>query len=139
MLEEHGRIKNYKDGEIIFKEGDQGQEMYLVREGKVKIVRTSKEKPVTLATLGIGEFFGEMALFEDQVRSATAQAVGATELSIIDKETFMSFIKDPVIWTVLEKMSDRIREVDDKLEALSVEGELRKDHISSLLANKRTY
>ncbi len=139
MLEEHGRIKNYKDGEVIFKEGDKGQEMYLVREGKVKIVRTGKEKPVTLATLGIGEFFGEMALFGDQVRSAAAQAVGDTELSIVDKETFMSFIKDPVIWTVLEKMSDRIREVDDKLEALSVEGELRKDHISSLLANKRTY
>jgi CRP/FNR family transcriptional regulator len=139
MLEEHGRIKNYKDREVIFKEGDRGQEMFLVRSGKVKIERSSKEKPVTLATLGIGEFFGEMALFGDHMRSATAQAVGDTELSIVDKETFMSFIKDPVIWTVIERMSERIREVDDKLEALIVQDDLRKDHIASLLANRSTY
>ncbi len=139
MLEEHGLVKKYKDGDIVFKEGDRGNQMFLVRSGKVKIERSNNEKTINLAVLGEHEFFGEMSLFDDRPRSATAKAVGTTELTIVDKETFLSFIKDPVIWTVLEKMSGRIREVDDRLEQLSVQDELRKEHIGGLLARRRSF
>ncbi len=139
MLEGIGTTKKYQDGEIVFKEGDTAKEMYIIRSGKVKIFRNKEGRQVNLATLGPNDFFGEMALFRDNPRSASAQAVDDTELSAIDKGTFMSFIKEPIVWTILERMSDRIREVDDNLEELSVQDQVRKEHLSSILARRRTF
>lgn len=137
MLEEYGIVRKCKDGETVFREGDPAKEMYIIRSGKVKIFRTGRGKEVKLATLQPNDFFGEIALFGDYPRSASAQAVGETELQIVDKDTFMSFIKEPAVWTVLEKMSERIRQVDDRLEKLSVQDQVRKEHLSSLVALRR--
>lgn len=139
MLEEHGIIRQYKSGDTVFKEGDKEKEMYVVRSGKVKIFRTRQGREVKLATLQPDDFFGEMALFGDHLRSASAQAVSDTELQVLDKDTFMSFVKQPVVWVVLAKMSERIREVDDKIEELSVQDQLRKEHLASLVSRKRWF
>ena len=137
MLEEHGTIRKYKSGEVVFREGDPGQEMYVVRSGRIKLFRSSKGKEVKLATLSPSDFFGELALFGNRPRSASAEAVGDTELQVVDHHTFKSFIKEPIVWTILERMSEVIREVDDKLEALSVQDELRKEHLSNLVTRNR--
>lgn len=137
MLEEHGIVRKYGDGQTIFKQGDKGREMYIIRSGKVKIFRESDDQQVTLATLGADDFFGEMALFGDRPRSATAQAVGKTELLAVGKEVFMSLIKDPVVWSVLERMSERIRDIDNQLESLVVKEQLRREYVSSLIAHRK--
>ena len=119
MLEEHGTARDYKDGESIFREGERGTEMYVISSGKVKIFRDQKGQEVTFAILEPGDFFGEMALFSNNVHSSSAQAIGKTELIAVDKKTFMSLIKEPVVWRVMETMAARLRKVDDALENLT--------------------
>lgn len=132
MLEDAGVDKKYADGEVVFKQGDTGNEMYIVRSGKVKIFRTKDGKETMLAHLKPDDFFGEMAFFGDQPRSASVVAVGETTLQVVDKRAFMHLIKAPVVWSIMEKMSDRIREIDDKVEDLSVQDQVRKEHLSTL-------
>lgn len=120
MLE--GLTVNYEDGEIVFSEGDAAADMYVVRSGAVRITRTGDDgSVVVLATLGEGEFFGEMGLFSPGLRSASATAVGATELAVIDKTAFMGLVRDPVVWEVLAKMSERIRAADEALAEAGIE------------------
>ena len=62
--------------------------MYVVQSGKVEVVHTTESgEDQQLATLKAGEFFGEMAIFEDEVRSATVRAVGDTRVLEVDKKT----------------------------------------------------
>src|SRR5215467_12378208 len=63
-----------KSGAVLFRAGDEGDAMYLIEEGKVRIcVRAKDGHEVTLTELGRGDFFGEMALLDDQRRSADAR------------------------------------------------------------------
>lgn len=137
MLEEHGVIRKYREGEMVFEQGDQVKEMYIIRSGKVRIFRETDKGEVVLANLGPKEFFGEMAFFGSQTRSASAKAVDDAELLVVDKETLTNFIKDPVIWSILERMSERIREVDDKIEGLLVKDIVRKEHLKSIISRRR--
>ncbi|MFC1734258.1 cyclic nucleotide-binding domain-containing protein, partial [candidate division KSB1 bacterium] len=63
--------RQYKDDEIIIKQGDIGDCLYVIQEGKVEVLDESGEKEIKLAELGETEFFGEMGLFEKDVRSCT--------------------------------------------------------------------
>lgn len=119
-------LKSCKDGEVIFRENDIGNEMYIIRSGKVRILRERDGKEIVLATLKEGDFFGEMAIFSGLPRSASAQSVGETQLEMLSKDSFKKCIKEPVIWRILEKMSQRLRETDEKLQDLLIEDELRK-------------
>jgi CRP/FNR family cyclic AMP-dependent transcriptional regulator len=69
-----------KAGEHVFEEGDKGESMFLVNEGKVQIHRNSSNGRVVLATLGEGDFFGEMAIVHNTKRTATATAMTDTNL-----------------------------------------------------------
>ena len=71
--------------EWIFKEGDPGESLYLIKSGMVQIVKEINGTDVTLATLSDNEVFGEMALFSDLPRSAGAQALVAVTLTNIPK------------------------------------------------------
>ena len=104
----------YADGEIVFREGEKGDVMYVIQSGKVKIVKTSTSKDVLLATLEKGDIFGEMALFDRLPRSATAVAESDTNILRIDKKKLFSTIsKNPtVVLKILESMSSRIRQID---------------------------
>ena len=110
-----GRL--YKDGEIVIKQGDQGDCLYVIQEGKVKVIDESGETEIMLAELGESEFFGEMGLFEKDVRSCTVRASGDAMIMTIDKRNFYKTIqKDPSLaYRLLEKMSNRLRETNKKL------------------------
>ena len=101
----------YHNGEIIFEEGDVGNEMYFIEEGKVKIVGSYKNTRKVLVTYEKGDFFGEMALFGGKTRSARAVAIGTTRLLPVTKETLASQIKSKpeIAVALLETLSDRIR------------------------------
>jgi CRP-like cAMP-binding protein len=106
-----GRI--YEDGEIIVREGDVGDCMYVIQEGEVDILCDDKGKEVHLATRKAGDFIGEMAIFDRDVRSATVRAKGQARILTVDKKNFMSRIhEDPSLaFRIVETMSHRLREL----------------------------
>ena len=115
--EESSLGKDYKDGSIIFEENSVGREMYIIISGKVKIIKENGTVETILATLEEGEFFGEMSLFDNSPRSATVKAIGNVKLLEINQKDFLKKIsKDPSIaFRMLEIMSQRIRQTDEKL------------------------
>ncbi len=82
------QINNFKKNSIIFKEGAPGQKTYIIKEGKVRILKKEGSKYLELAILGNGSVFGEMSLLDDKPRSATAQAIEDTVVIEIDKTSF---------------------------------------------------
>ncbi len=112
--------KPYTDREIIIKQGDVGDCLYVIQEGKVEIIDESNGKEIKLAEFGEKEFFGEMGLFEKDVRSCTVRSIGESHILTIDKRNFYKTIqKDPSLaFNLLEKMSHRLRETNKKLRCL---------------------
>jgi flavin-dependent dehydrogenase len=109
--------KIYKSGETIIRQGDVGECMYFIQSGKVEVIRESDGKDVKLAELGQGDFFGEMALFEKGVRSATVRPLDEVRVLSVDKRLFLRKIhEDPALaFRIMQKMSLRIRELDKEL------------------------
>lgn len=103
--------KLYRDGEAIVHEGDEGDCMYVVQAGRADVVERAADGEVRLATLGPGDFFGEMALFDRETRSATVRAVGEVRMLTVDKRTFLARIhEDPSLAVrVMQSMAQRIR------------------------------
>ena len=89
-----GMEKKLESGEVLFDEGEKGDVMYLIREGKIKITKGKGEDEKVLAILKEGDFFGEMAIIDGSPRSAGAIAASTVSLLVIDKETFKSKIKE---------------------------------------------
>lgn len=110
-----GRL--YKNGETIIKQGEEGDCVYVIQKGKVEILDESENQEIRIAELGQTEFFGEMGLFQKDVRSCTVRALGNAKVMTIDKRNFYTIIqKDPSIaYRLLEKMSQRLRETNKKL------------------------
>jgi CRP-like cAMP-binding protein len=110
----------YKDGEFIVRQGESGNCMYEIQGGKVVVFRSEGADEIFLAELSKGDFFGEMAIFEHSVRSASVRAVGETRALTIDKKILLGRIThDPSLaFRILEKMSHRIRKLDTELSKL---------------------
>lgn len=109
--------RQFSDGEIIIKQGDEGDCLFVIQQGKVAVIDETDGIENKLAELKVSEFFGEMGLFEKDVRSCTIKAIGDTKVLTIDKKNFYRTIqKDPSIaYRLLEKMSFRLRETNKKL------------------------
>ncbi len=104
--------QQYGNREVIVSEGANGDSMYVVQSGKVEIVKQGRNGEQQLATLQAGEFFGEMAIFEDEVRSATVRAVGEARVLEVDKKTVERRIQDDprLAVNMLKTMSSRLRD-----------------------------
>ncbi len=91
--------------------------MYVVQAGEVEVVQTAGGRDQRLALLPAGEFFGEMALFERDVRSATVRPLGEVRVLTVDKKMFLRKIhEDPSLaFRIMQKLSRRVRELDAKL------------------------
>ena len=109
--------KVYQDGEIIVRQGEVGNAMYVIQSGKAEVVEEVNGKTVPLAVLGENDFFGEMALFEDQVRSATVRALGPVRVLTVDKQTLLRRIQqDPALaFRMLEHLCHRVRKLDTEI------------------------
>ncbi len=107
----------YKDGEIVIKQGTVGDCFYVIQEGKVEIIDESGETEIILAELEEPEFFGEMGLFEKDVRSCTVRAKGEAKILTMDKKSLYNSIqKDPSLaFRMLERMSHRLRDANKKI------------------------
>jgi CRP-like cAMP-binding protein len=107
----------FKDGESIIRQGQEGDCMYVVQEGRVEVVQETERGRQHLAYLKPGDFFGEMAVFEKETRSATVLAAGEAKVLKVDKKTLLRRIKeDPLLAvSLLKSMSHRIRVLDEQL------------------------
>ncbi len=114
-LKENARKVSFRSGQIVFREGDPGDGIYVVERGCVEIsaVIGGQERRV-LSHLGPGEFFGEMAVVDEQPRSATATAEKATVLSFISRDdTWRLFTRSPrLLVSLMREFSLRMREFD---------------------------
>jgi len=111
-----GRI--YLDGEDIIRQGDTGDSMYVVQGGRVEVVQHSKKGGEQhLAFLEAGDFFGEMAVFEKEVRSAIVRAAGESRVLKIDKKALLRRIREDPLLAVnlLKTMSHRIRDLNTEI------------------------
>lgn len=73
-------------GDVLFHEGDDGEEAYLVMDGEVEVYRQSGNDEIVLATLKRGDILGEMSLIDNQPRMASARVVGDTKLTVITRD-----------------------------------------------------
>ena len=119
----------YPSGHALFREGEPGEKLYLILEGKVRI---SRQVPgmgeEALAVLGVGAAFGEMALIDDVPRSADAIIHERCKLLSISKESMQDLLflhKDlayEILWNIVRILSRRLRETNDKMTFMSVSG-----------------
>ena len=109
--------REFSDGDLIFMEGDDSREMYVVVTGEVVVTKKSNQGDVALALLRKGDFVGEMSLLESLPRSATARARGTTTLLAIHPGGFLLKIRrDPTFaFEMLQTLSRRIRYTNDNL------------------------
>ncbi len=117
--------REYFGGETIIQQGETGDCMYVVQSGSVEVVQKVNGGEQRLAILETGDFFGEMALFEREVRSATVRALVDSRILKVDKKTLLRRIKEDPLLAVnlLETMSGRIRELNAGLARSGVESE----------------
>jgi len=84
-------LERYPAGHVIFRQEDPGDRAYFIRSGTVEVVR--EEDGSIAATLGQGDYFGEMALLNDSPRNATVRAASSVELAVLGKRNFLSMLK----------------------------------------------
>lgn len=105
-------------GDFLCRKGEEGNTLYMIIAGKIKIVRQSKNgEEVILAVLSSGDFCGEMALLDGLPRSADAVAVEDTSLYVLTRNDFFSCVanNERAVKTILSTLSKRLRKADDFL------------------------
>ena len=109
--------KIYRGGEEIISQGETGVSMYVVQAGQVEVIQSSDQGEQHLAFLQAGDFFGEMAIFEKEERSATVRSVGESRVLKIDRKTLLRRIREDPLLAVnlLKTMSGRIRYLNTEI------------------------
>ena len=116
--------KIYQDGEVIIRQGDEGHCMFVIQEGRVEVVQQVNGKEVQLGIRGEGEYVGEMAIFEREVRSATVRALGEARVLTVDQKNFLRRIaEDPSLaFSLVQNLSARLRELSKSISELKSNG-----------------
>jgi CRP/FNR family transcriptional regulator, cyclic AMP receptor protein len=121
--------QSFRVADVVFREGEVGDKLYLILEGKVRISReVSGMGEEALAVLGPGQAFGEMALIDEFPRSADARVHERCRLLVLTKEQLEDLLlleKDlayEILWNFIRILSARLRETNDKMTFLSVTG-----------------
>jgi CRP/FNR family transcriptional regulator, cyclic AMP receptor protein len=115
------REKFYPRGSVILFENDPGDSLFVVRQGRVKVVLIGEDgREVILGVLGVGEHFGELALIDDRPRSAHVIAMDDSHLLVLRREDFRRrFESSPAVaWSLLTELSRRLRRADEKIGGL---------------------
>lgn len=110
--------RRYRRNEVVFHEGDPGESLHVVVDGRVKITRESMHgDEAIVATLGRGDTFGELVLLDGAARSATATAIEQTVTLTMTRAAFSSLVdgSDPFRWQLLGGIAHRLRRLTDQL------------------------
>lgn len=117
--------KLYKPGETIVRQGETGNCMFAIQSGRVAVIKERSGSEVTVAELVEGDIFGEMSIFEHEVRSATVRALEDAMVMTIDQRTFLRRIEDDpsIAFNLVRMMSGRIRRLSSELAAIKFDGD----------------
>lgn len=124
--------RRYRRGDIIFQKDDPGNSLFIVARGSVRIyVPSTQGADLTLAVLGPGHFFGDLSLLDGRPRSASAAALGDTNVVILERSDFVAVIRTrpAAVMSVLAVVVRRLRDTDEMasdLAFLDVGGRLAK-------------
>jgi len=131
-LEKGINLKSYNPGEIIIREGEHGDSLYVIRTGFVKITKRHEEKEQIIAYISQGNYFGEMALLGDGRRTATVSAFTKVEALQVLKEDFDKLIE------ANPRLADEIKDIitERKLKALKLERDPAKAEKLEALVEK---
>jgi CRP-like cAMP-binding protein len=112
IFNKHPDAQSFETGEIVFKEGDIGDAMYAVVEGKVDLIHGGK----TFETVEPGGILGEMALIDESPRSMTAVAASPSRLARVDQKHFMFLVHEHPTFSVqvMAIMAERLRRQNDR-------------------------
>jgi CRP-like cAMP-binding protein len=125
------REKRMSRGELVFAEHELGEEMYVVHTGKVIIFHETAGRETILDLVRSGGYFGEMAIIDEQPRSASARAEEESVLLVLHKNDFRAAIHDypEIAFEVLREFVRRLRDADLRIRHLA--GELQKGQIEA--------
>jgi flavin-dependent dehydrogenase len=110
--------RSYRPGELIIRQGDPGDCMYVIQAGQVEVVREAPDGEKRLAVLGPGDVFGEMALFHrEERRSATVRPLGEVRALSVDRKMFLRKIHDDpsIAFSLMQRLARRIRQLDEQV------------------------
>ena len=109
--------RTFRDGETIIRQGDEGDCAYVIQSGTVEVLQEVDGTQVPIARRGEGEFFGEMSIFEKEVRMATVRAVGEVRVITVDRKNILRRIQeDPSLaFRIIQTMSRRVRELSGEV------------------------
>ncbi|MCF7929676.1 MAG: cyclic nucleotide-binding domain-containing protein [Spirochaetales bacterium] len=118
LFDKYGRT--IKDGKIIFNEGEEGTQMFIIQEGKVRITKRIGGREHILAVLEKGDFFGEMAIVNQVKRTASATAVGEVSLLAFDRAGFVGMIEknSKITMNVIDKLCRRLQHANMQIQHL---------------------
>lgn len=115
--------KSYSRKSIVFHEGDHGDTLYIIKGGRVKIAKVAIDgREKTLTILQPGDFFGEMAIFDNMPRSATAEAIdNDVRLFGLNKKDFERLIHEypSIALRIMKDLTRRIRQINQQVEDLA--------------------
>jgi CRP-like cAMP-binding protein len=116
------KTRRYAKDDAVFHADEIGDVFYLIREGQVKVTMISPEgKEIILSILATGDFFGEMALFDNEPRSATVIAIEPLEVVSIWRSDFLHILSEnfSITQKVLGELSKRLRNASNRIESLA--------------------
>ncbi|MCB9228457.1 MAG: Crp/Fnr family transcriptional regulator [Deltaproteobacteria bacterium] len=130
-----GKNLSLKPGQILFSKGDASDGMYLVRRGELQVYLEQQGREVTLANVGDGGMIGEMALFDQQPRSASVKAISASEVTQITNEDFRKLLKQIPRWftSLMVTLSGRLRATNERLEKTEARKAPAMEHMQNVL------
>ena len=112
--------KSVPTGTVLFREGDEGKDMYVLQAGRVQLTRRIKNEEKIVAVLLPGEFFGEMSIVNNRPRSATATVIEDAKMLVIDSRTFEAMIRGnaEIAVRLIKKLSTRLEQANQQIEIL---------------------
>lgn len=115
-----GVNKKLEKGQLLFREGDASDAMYVVKKGKIAITKTKGDSEVELANMGPGQMFGEMAFFDQKPRSANARAVADSEIIALPFASLEAHFKSMPEWlkSMVKTINEHLREANKKIKIL---------------------
>jgi len=126
--------RTFAPGDLVFEEGDPGEVLYVIQSGAIELTRTGPAGRVRLATLGAGEFLGEMSVVIGSGRSARAVATTETHTLVLDGETLEAMCMDrpEIAIRIIRRLAARLIDSERRVSALGMD-DLLRPVISALL------
>ncbi len=112
--------RTIKPGENVFSEGETGDQMFIIQDGRVKVTKNLSGREHVLSTLGKGDFFGEMAIVNNVRRTATVTALTEVHLLAFNREGFLSMVTKnaKIALNIIDKLCRRLQNMNTQIQHL---------------------